>query len=318
MLSITMRYGSQRWTDMPFWRAVALLEGHVKAERDAWRSHMDLNEEQWVASFWSEVFSGADPPSNSDWTPPLRTLKQAQGLAQESRLASVSPEQARRLLVTAVAEYNRVHAKWEKYRCDVVRGAERAITTMEVTIGVLSAAGAVMALSGAGAAGAAGRFAAAARGLTVGTAFAVVEQSAAAVGRFWHLDEEVDYVKLAANISLSAAIGFITGKAGEKLLGSLAARTSAALKLDPELAAILAKVKNDAEYKKFLADFFVNAGANMIVSAFETAANYANANKSSRAQFLKRFEEDLAKNLLSGAGKQLLTSFAGTYGDKKF
>ena len=135
-----------------------------------------------------------------------------------------------------------------------------------------------------------------------------------AIGRYLQLDEEIDYVKLATNISLSAAIGFVTGKASEKLLSSIAARTSATWKLDRDIARALARRRTDAPYKQFLADFFTKTGANLTKDAIQIAAKKAKGKKLSRTQFVKLVGDEIVKQLSSSAGKQLLDSFAGTYG----
>ncbi|MCA9051810.1 MAG: hypothetical protein KDA89_23895 [Planctomycetaceae bacterium] len=304
MVKITLQFGSRLWRDMPLDRAAEILTWHVNAERDAWQYHMDLNEEHWIASFWSEALGDVEPPTSSQWQRPLTSIRSSL-IAARSRNGD---DRARSFFMQAVREYNSVHRHWKNYRNGVQEGGSRAVTIMEVSIVVLSTAATVGAVpAGAGLSHA----------VAAGTAMTAIEQSASALGNYFINDEEVDYTKFFTNIGMSTILGFVTGKVGEKVLGAIAPRLSQTWKIDPKLAKeLFGKGGAGSNMQRFLTDFLVSSGTNLVKDAVVAAAKVGRDRKLSRSQFIMAVADELEKNLRSNLGKQAITSFLGSQGGR--
>lgn len=294
---VNLKFKNKRWKNWPYQDAVKYIKSCVLDDRRAQYNHIKINEEYWIESFWSATFGGTKMPDTAEWDRPLTTLR----LVLEWENAGLIRERLKR----AVRQYNVLHRKWEKYKRDIEGGAGTAITIMEVTI---------IAVSGAGAAGVAGKGASVARNLAVGTAFNAFGEGALAVGKNVQLDEEIDYLKLARNIALSAAFSFFAGKASKKILGSLAARLSSTWKVDRGVARILAQSREpDALFKRLLADYITTGGANLAKDSIEAAAKYAKNRNFSRTQFIERVVHEMGQRLTNPTGKQAFQSFVSTY-----
>ena len=144
-----------------------------------------------------------------------------------------------------------------------------------------------------------------------------IEQSASALGNYFINDEEVDYTKFFTNIGMSTILGFVTGKVGEKVLGAIAPRLSQTWKIDPKLAKeLFGKGGAGSNMQRFLTDFLVSSGTNLVKDAVVAAAKVGRDRKLSRSQFIMAVADELEKNLRSNLGKQAITSFLGSQGGR--
>ena len=310
-VGITIKYGGQQWTNVPFDHAARILESHIKAERDACDWHVrKLNEDHWIVSFWAEVLGGAQPPTHADWIRPLTTLDSARsacrGIQTCGPLADRQTEVVKAKFKQAVGEFNDVHKKWITYRNRIELGGERAITIMEVTIATLSAA-AGGAIGGSVRAGAA-----------VSASFKAVEESAKGLGMFFYgLDDKVDIAKILKNVGEELIKSLVMGKLAEKFLGVLAPRLSATWKIDPELARAMAKPGVGSRAQKFLTDFFSNMGYNIVRDGVANATEKAKGKKMSMNEFMRLVADEMIKQMTtSNASKQAWLDFAKNYATK--
>jgi hypothetical protein len=133
---VSFHFGNQLWQDVPFPAAVGAIEKFLDAEQGAFVTLVtQVNEDQWVASFWSEVLGAAKPPTEDDWS----AVRQAIGRARNAYDSGRDRDAAHELGV-CVQAFMVVHKKFWEYRAALTKGGERAITTMEITNMVLGAA----------------------------------------------------------------------------------------------------------------------------------------------------------------------------------
>ena len=133
---ISFRFGTQHWENMPFPAAIGTIEKFLNAEQSAFVTlKTQINEDQWIASFWSELLGRAEPPSESDWSAARFALLCARNAYDAGR-----DQEATHTLEQSVHAFSVVHQKFWAYREAVSKGGERAITTIEITNMVLGAA----------------------------------------------------------------------------------------------------------------------------------------------------------------------------------
>jgi len=296
-ITISMRYGTHRWNDVPFDYAAQILESHVKAERDGCAWHVKkLNEDQWIASFWSEVLGGATAPTFAEWARPLSSLESAR-MSHRAGQTEMAKTSFRR----GVQEFNEVHRKWVAYRDQLELGSERAIDGMEVTIATLSAA-AGGALGGSLRAGAA-----------VSASFKAVEESSKAVGMFFYgLDDKVDIAKIAMSVGEELVKSLVTGKLAEKFLGVILKRMTATFAIEPEIAMAMARRSH-----KMLTDFYSEAGYDLVKESVGGAVQKARGRNVSIREFMELVAEEVVHKLNSSDNmKSLWLNFARNYATK--
>jgi hypothetical protein len=133
---ISFRFGTQLWQNVFFPAAIGTIEKFLNAEQNSFVAlKTQINTDQWIAAYWSEVFGAAEPPAESDWSAARIALGRARNAYDAGR-----DQEATQTLRQSVHAFNVVHRKFWAYREAVSKGGERAIKTMEITNMVLGAA----------------------------------------------------------------------------------------------------------------------------------------------------------------------------------
>lgn len=127
---VFLEFGAQHWDNMPAETAIATVRRMLDAEQDAYVAfQINVNDDQWFASYWSEALSWAKPPSQDDWSEPRLALGRAANSIHKGDYHGSVTE-----LERAIRGFNAVHKKFLIYRDGLEKGAERSITTLKVTI----------------------------------------------------------------------------------------------------------------------------------------------------------------------------------------
>jgi hypothetical protein len=216
-LVISLKHGSQKWDRIPFLSAVNMIENHTDIEHKSSDKFIKYaKEDQWIVGFWSELLGGAKAPEYSEWIAPATALTSARS-AYNAKLDKVAIKHFNE----GVALYNKVHRKWFLYRNAHIKGAERAITTMEVTNIVLGAA-----ISG----GAAVAGKSLLRGAIYSGALTAVDKTSSALGKYLYKAE--NHIDI-SQIVLESAASFVGSLIGGKLADLFIAKLSARIALGP-------------------------------------------------------------------------------------
>jgi hypothetical protein len=119
-----------------FSRGNGTIEKFLNAELSAFITlKTQINEDQWIAAYWSEVLGRAAPPTDVDWSAARLALGRARNAYDAGR-----DQDSTQALGQSVHAFNVVHQKFWAYRKALSTGGERAITTMQITNMVLGAA----------------------------------------------------------------------------------------------------------------------------------------------------------------------------------
>lgn len=210
---ISLRFGSQKWEHIPFLSAVDTVERFLKAEQDAYVGVVtQLNEDHWLTSYYAGLLGGAQGPAEEDWSAPRLALGRARNFYVAGR-----DTLAMHALRDGVGGFNAVHKTFYDYRDALAVGAERAITTLEITMMVAGAAFS----AGVGVAGASfwgGVMAS--TGLTLGEQLASNASKKYLVG----LETEFDVGEIVLQTAASFVSNLISGALTEKFAALLAER----------------------------------------------------------------------------------------------
>ncbi len=302
-IRISITYKGQRWKNLPFSRAANIIEAHVRAEKKACDTLVKkINEEHWIASFWSETLGGAEPPAYADWIKPLTTLDSARSAARGGR-----GDIAKRKLRLAVSEFKKVHKAWIGYRDRLDEGAKASIEAMQITIDSL----ATVASAGIGGG--------LVSGALVSGSFKMWEESAKAGGMVVQgVEKDVDVAKILKDTSVDMAKSLLIGKLGEKFLGVLAPRLSATWKLDPELAKALVKPGVGTRLEKLASEYFTTLGVNIVVDSVDAAAERTVGKGVSVSRFMEVVADEVEKRLKrSTLERQAWLQFCGKNATRK-
>jgi hypothetical protein len=209
---ISFRFGTQRWENVPFLRAIDTIEKFLDAEQNALITlETQFNTDQWIAAYWSEVLGRATPPKDLDFSAARLALGRARNTYNAGR-----DQDSRHALGQSVHAFNLVHQKFWAYRAALSTGGERAITTMQITNMVLGAAfSAGVGVMGASVSGGA----AATAGLTLAqqTAFNAMMVHIGAQQRF-------DIADIVLQTGASFVSSLLSGKLCEKFATAIARR----------------------------------------------------------------------------------------------
>jgi hypothetical protein len=209
---VFLDFGTQHWDNMPVETAIATVRRLLDAEKAAYIAlRIDINDDQWFASYWSEVLAWTTPPSEDDWSAPLIPLGRASN-RNHLRDYSGSVEE----LKEAIRAFNAVHKKFLIYRDGLAQGAERSITALKITIMLTGAAfSAGIGVAGASIMGGA----VASGGLTL-----VEEASGQAMKRRYDLQKKYDVLDLVIQTGASFVSSLLSGVLCEKFATYIARR----------------------------------------------------------------------------------------------
>jgi hypothetical protein len=236
-VGLLLSLDGEQW-ELSFTEAISTIKNWTDAEIAAIKRHRKLNEDQWIVSFWSEVFGGVELPSPSNFGKVYPILKEAEICSKEA-LSRSDPNQikdwletAGRLLNLAAYLYNSAHEEWREYKLEVVAGAELAKRTIEIAIVVLSAAA-------GGVGGTIGRSPSILNYAVTQAVLTGSEKLATEIGRNIFLGEEFDIVEIIGKSASSFVSCLIGGKLAEKFFGKLVTTITASGITPPAIHEIL-------------------------------------------------------------------------------
>jgi hypothetical protein len=322
---ITIKFGLQHWKDIPMAEAINVVETYVKTEQAACDNLVKkINEEHWIASFWSEVLGGKKPPAYSEWIAPLARL----GSARSALLAG-NLEMVEFHLHTAVRQYNWVHSEWIRYRQGLEKGGSRAITIMEITNMVLGSAiaggvgGRVVSLAGR-------TVTASGRVVSIG-ARTVVKGAATSAGLTGYTELSKGLGLIAykveksldiGNIALAMGVSFVASLTGGALSqkfiaaaekkawdGYMGQSLKEYMKMKFRWNIVPYNPSAPTQAQKFLTHFFSRAGSNLLLNAVLAAAAEAKGKNMPVGDFLLLILEKIPKNVLSAGVKAFTLTY---------
>lgn len=204
------------WKDIGFSETVTMIRNHTEVERKSCENFVNnVNQDQWIVSFWSELLGGVKPPKYEMWIKPIYAL----GSATEAMRAG-KVEAAKTHLENAVEAYNAVHKAWLDYREGVSKGAGRAVTAMKVTITVLGAAATGGVGSWMPSTLSAGTKLLAEAGVSAGVE--LVKETATAGGEYaYGLEQKVDVSRMVKNVGTAFVSSLLGGALSKGFLSLL-------------------------------------------------------------------------------------------------
>jgi hypothetical protein len=212
---ISLRFGLQTWENIPFDRAINTVERFLKAEQNEFVVFVtQINTDEGLAHFFSDLFSEAEAPSEDDWSAPRITLSRALNAYNSGH-----DQLAMRTFSDGVRGFNFAHAKFYKYRETLTKTADRIQTTLVITSMV----------AGATFSAAAGLvWAGVAAGATASAGLTLAEEIAGTVSKHYvGKRTDFEYAEI-ADIVIATGASFvsslISGKLTEKFASALARR----------------------------------------------------------------------------------------------
>jgi len=282
---VSLRFGHKTWF-LKFEPAVDMIRNYIKAEHKACKYLVNkINKDFWITSYFSELFGTTKPPDDRDWIYPINLLRSARSMYHTGDFS-----RAQRYLERARDQYDAVHKKWIEYRYGLEKGAERAITGMEITIVVVGA----YATAGYGASLAArGATRVLLKGATMSAGLSGYKTTAEQVGLVsYGVEKKLDVGKIVLDSVTAFLTSLIGGKLSDKFLGLMTPRVTEAMAYNNELFDAAAKagairVGSNKLPKELLADFLGGFGTNALGEAVKTAATKAKGKNMTMEELMK-------------------------------
>ncbi len=212
---ISLRFGLQTWENVPFDRAVNTVERFLRAEQNEFVVFAtQINTDEGLAHLISDLFSGAEAPSEDDWSAPRITLSRARNAYDSDQ-----DQLAMRSFSDGVRGFNLAHEKFYKYRSRLTKTADRIHTSLVITsmlAGATFSAAAGLVLAGLAA------------GATASAGLTLAEEIAGSVSKHYvGKRTEFAYSEI-ADIVIATGASFVSslvsGKLTEKFAAALARR----------------------------------------------------------------------------------------------
>lgn len=296
-----MEFMGQKWQSLPFPKAAETLRIHLNAEREAcveWLRERD--QEGYLAgavSFWSSTLGAADPPSAADWNLAATTLDLAWKAYRANDTYLVIHHFCR-----AVAAFNVAHKKYLDYHESIQTGAARAVTAMNVTIAILSAATAGQASGIVVKAGAS-------------AALKVYSTGAEEIGKYTQgVDTQIDVLRIMVDGGKALAVSLISGGLSKLYMKHV---TAGLIRLPAGMRYVGTGDSMERTVKLFetAVKSFFNTGNTILIEAIMSAAREARERGGLDSEsFVKLIAEKTTPTLVaSTAWKKCLETVAKEY-----
>lgn len=144
---VKLTLAGQEW-DFGLLEAIDMIDSWTDSAISAIQNRRDLNKDQWIISFWSEVLAGVNLPSPGRFIGVKKYLKDARKMIEEAYRPDFrdNPEWvenqldlAEHHLKLAQIHFNSASLGWSSYRKGVLKGAELGKRITELTIVVITA-----------------------------------------------------------------------------------------------------------------------------------------------------------------------------------